>query len=220
MDKKLRLTGKGEASKAPDKIEISLTITGEDKDYGKAMQECDRLVLNLKNQLIKGGFQEANIKTTDFRVRTINKYVESFKSQKYVFDRYAVNHSLTIKFPFDRKELAKCVDIITQSLTEPNFSIRFTVEDSEELKDIALKQAVEEAKRRAELLAKSAEVKLGDIVLIDHSFSQINVYAPRNYDYQYEGAVMAKQSASASMESINVENIKVTANVTIEWEID
>lgn len=219
MDKVLRLTGHGEASKAPDRIEISLTISVEDKDYAKGVQECDRLVIALIKALIDGGFKDEEIKTTDFRVRSITKYVESFKTGKYVFDRYGISHSLRIKFAFDKTNLAKCVDIITQSLAEPNFSIRFTVEDDEEIKDQALQNAVKEAQKRANLLATSAGVKLGSIKLIDHSFSQINIVAPRSYDYQYDGAVMAKRSAVASMESINVEDIKVSANVTMEWEI-
>lgn len=219
MERRLRLTGKGEASKAPDRIQIALSVSAENRDYNKAIEECDKRVMNLKDNLTRGGFNNDDIKTTDFRVRTITKYVEERKSGRYVFDRYSVVHSLVIKFPFDKKNLANCVDIITKSLAEPNFSISFTVEDSEELKDEALANAVSEAKHRGELLAKSAGVSLGNICLIDHSFSQINVYAPRNYDYHYEGAVMAKTSSSASMESINVENVKITANVTIEWEI-
>lgn len=219
MDKVLRLTGHGEASKAPDRIEISLTISVEDKDYAKGVQGCDRLVIALIKALIDGGFKDEEIKTTDFRVRSITKYVENFKTGKYVFDRYGISHSLRIKFAFDKTNLAKCVDIITQSLSEPNFSIRFTVEDDEEIKDQALQNAVKEAQKRANLLATSAGVKLGSIKLIDHSISQINIVTPRSYDYQYDGAVMAKRSAVASMESINVEDIKVSANVTMEWEI-
>lgn len=218
MDRTLRLTGKGEAGKAPDRIEIALTVKGENKDYQKAMEECDKLVVSLKKNLVGGGFKEEDIKTTDFRVGTINKYVEGIKTRKYVFDRYEINHSLEIAFDFDRKNLAKCVDILTDSLAEPTFTINFAVKDSDELKNNALTQAVEDAKVKAEVLAKSAGVKLGEIVLIDHSFQQINVYRPRAFNASYEGALMAK-TASASMDSINVQDIKVQANVTMVWEI-
>lgn len=219
MERKLRLTGKGEFGKSPDTIEISLTVVGEDSNYEKAMKECDESVIVLKEKLVKGGFEENNIKTTNFRVNTINKYVESFKTQKYVFDRYSVNHSMQIKFAFDRKALSKCVDIITSSLATPRFTINFTVSDTEDIKKKALENAVKEASEEAKLLAKSAGVELGEITLIDHSFSQINIYRPRNVEYEYDRAIMSKASSSASMESINVEDIKVTANVTMEWGI-
>ncbi len=220
MDRILRLTGIGTASQAPDTITISLTIKGENKEYQKALDECDRLVVDLKKELIANDFKEKNIKTTDFRVNTATKYVESFKTGKYVFDRYVITHNLEIKFEYNNKKLARCINTISSALANPTLSINFSVEDTSSLKAQALKQAVADAKEKAELLAESAEVKLGQIVLIDHSFKQINIHRPKQFSAQYEGALMAKSSSSESMETINVDDIKIEANVTIEWTIN
>lgn len=219
MERILRLTGLGMASQMPDTITISLSVKSEDKDYQKAMEECDKLVLDLKSSLAENGFKEENIKTTDFRVSTATKYVESFKTGKYVFDRYVITHSLEIKFDFDRKKLAKCIDTLSATLANPTLAINFSVEDITALKNQALKQAVSDAKEKALLLADSAGVKLEQIMFIDHSFKQVNVYHPRQFSAQYDGAVMAKAARSESMESINVEDIKIEANVTMEWSI-
>lgn len=223
MERILRITGKGEGACPPDTIIVTLTTSGEDKNYDKAMQLADKATLNLKEKLVKeAGIEEKKIITTDFRVRAVNKYVKKMSENKYVFDRYEVCHDLTIKFEFNTKKLAKCVDVIVDSMSEPVFNIDFTVENSEEMKKQALTMAVNDAKSKAELLAESAGVKLGDIVGIDHSFSEINIYRPQRMrmDYAYEGAIMSKASASASMESINVQDIKVNANVTIQWGIE
>lgn len=221
MERIIRLTGLGTAMQAPDTITISLSVKGEDKDYQKAMSECDRLVTDLKANLVKNGFQEENIKTTYFNVYTATKYVESFKTSKRVFDKYVITHSLEIEFEFDRKKLAKCIDTLSSALANPTLSINFTVKDTSSLKKQALKQAVADAKEKASLLAESAGVKLGQIVLIDHSFKQVNVYHPRQFSAEYDGALMAKQSSlGSSMESINVDDIKIEANVTMEWSIN
>lgn len=218
MDRTLRLTGKGEAGKAPDRIVFAIVAKGEDPDYQKAMMICDGLVGNLKQRLVDGGFKEEDIKTVDFRVRAVNKYIDSGRTTRYVFDKYEISHSLEIAFEFDRKRLAKCADILANSLGDPTFTITFGVEKDNDLKEEALRQAVEDAKAKAELLAKSADVELGEIVLIDHSFQQINIYRPRSFEASYEGDGLAKAS-SASLENINVKDIKVQANVTMVWEI-
>ncbi len=221
MDRIIRLTGLGTAMQAPDTITVSLSVTGENKEYQKAMEECDKLVVNLKAKLAKNGFKEDSIKTTDFRVNTATKYVESFKTSKRVFDKYVITHSLEIKFDYDRKKLSKCIDTLSSALANPTLRINFSVEDTSTLKNQALKQAVADAKEKASLLAESAGVKLGQIVLIDHSFRQVNVYQPRQFSAEYDGAIMAKQaSVAGSMESINVDDIKIEANVTMEWSIN
>ena len=219
MDKLLKLTGCGETSKAPDIITISLNILGENKDYNDAMSECDKKVMSLKESLKSVGLEDSQIKTTDFRVKTINKYVEQFKQGKYVFDKFSVSHSLSVKLPFDLKLLARSIDKIVESNVSPNFSIHFSVEDEKLLKERAIAEAVKDCKEKADILAESAGVKLKDIVSIDHSFQQVNVYMPRAMSYDYEaGSVMTK--ASQAIESINVEDIKIRANVTMQWEID
>lgn len=215
----LRITGKGESASAPDTIIISLNISGEDKNYQKAMENADNAVMKLKNALTRAGFDEKKITTEDFRVQTVNKYVKKLTEEKYVFDKYRVSNYLQIKFEFNTKKLAKCVDVIVDSTSEPNFNIDFSVENTEKLKEKALMNAVENATRQAKILSKSAGVSLGEIMSIDNSFSEVNVYKPRELRMQYDGAVAKMSKASASMESLNVQDIKINANVTITWEI-
>ncbi len=215
----LRITGSGNAQSSPDTIVITLTILGEDKNYQKAMTFADNSVMKLKSSLINAGFDEKSITTMDFKVKAVNKYVKKSMEEKYIFDKYEVRHALKIKFEYDTKKLARCVDVIVNSMAEPNFTIDFEVGDVEGMKDEALKNAVANAKSKAEVLSKSAGVTLGEILSIDHSFSEVNIYRPRTVRMAYDGGYNMLEKASASMESLNVEDIKIDANVTITWEI-
>ena len=161
----LRITGKGESASAPDTTIISLNISGEDKNYQKAMENADNAVMKLKNALTRAGFDEKKITTEDFRVQTVNKYVKKLTEEKYVFDKYRVSNYLQIKFEFNTKKLAKCVDVIVDSTSEPNFNIDFSVENTEKLKEKALTNAVENATRQAKILSKSAGVSLEKLCL-------------------------------------------------------
>lgn len=219
MDRLITITGNGRFSTRPDKICISMSIKGENKNYNEAMEIADKKVLDLKAKLAENGFDEKKIYTNDLNVRAVNKYVESkLSGNRYVFDKYCATHSIKIDFEYDTKKLAKCIDTIVDSVAEPNFSISFEVENEKPLKEKAMGNAVQDAKRKAEVLAKSAGVKLGSLVSIDHSFSQINIYRPRTLNMEYDG-VRAKSSASASLEGMNVEDLFVDANVTVQWEI-
>lgn len=214
----LKITGEGKTSTSPDTIIITLTISGENKDYQKAMADADNSVMDLKTRLVRAGFDEKKITTEDFRVRTINKYIKNSGEEKRVFDKYEALHELQIKFEFNTQKLARVIDVIVESVAEPSFNINFTLENTEKLKEEALKDAVKDATNKAKLLSKSAGVVLGEILSIDHSFSEVNVYTPRSFRMAYDGAGFV-QKASASMESLNVQDITVDATVTITWEI-
>ena len=214
----LKITGEGKTSTSPDTIIISLTISGENKNYQKAMDYADKSVMDLKSRLVRAGFDEKKITSEDFRVRTVNKYIKNSGEEKRVFDKYVVSHDLQIKFEFNTQKLARVVDVIVESSAEPSLNINFTLENTEKLKEEALKDAVKDATNKAKLLSKSAGVSLGDVLSIDHSFSEVNVYAPRSFRMAYDGAEMISK-ASASMESLNVQDVTVDATVTITWEI-
>ena len=44
----LKITGEGKTSSSPDTIIITLTISGENRDYQKAMADADNSVMDLK----------------------------------------------------------------------------------------------------------------------------------------------------------------------------
>ena len=89
----------------------------------------------------------------------------------------------------------------------------FSIDDEEGFKDQARSLAIEEARGKAEVLAKELGVKLGKVV----TFTDNNSYYP-----MYAKAMMGAEDAVSSRELVPTlpkgEN-KITSNVTITYEI-
>lgn len=222
MDKIIRVTGEGVVSVPPDTICVSLSIREIDPSYAKSLAAVDKKVTLLKESLTKVGVDEKNIVTQDFRInqRVDRVYQELTKKYKDKFLGYETSHLLEVSFNYDTNMLGDVVNAISKADIEPRLNISFEVKKGkEEIKENALKKAVENAERNARVLANASGVKLGDILTINHSFSEIRVSRPAPAMMEkmcYEEAAIE----STSLRGINVDDIKFNATVTIDWEIE
>ncbi len=221
MDKIIRVTGEGVVSVPPDTICVSLSVRVLDSSYSKSLSEVDKKVTLLKESLKKVGVDEKNIVTQDFRInqRVDRVYQELTKKYKDKFLGYETSHLLEARFDYDTNMLGEVVAAISKADIEPRLNISFEVKKGREaLEEKALRAAVENARKDAQVLADASQVKLGDILSINHSFSEVKISRPAP-------AVMEKMAYeeasfnSASLREINVDDIKFDATVTIDWEI-
>lgn len=221
MEKIIRVTGEGRGNVSPDTIEVRLGLTALDKSYSKSLEEVDKKVLKIKAEMKKLDIED--VKTENFSIHPQKRRVYG-KANDYkdVFLGFETSHNLRICFDFDCKLLGDVVSSLADSLSEPRFNISFTSKKMEEAKSDALKSAVEKAKSDAEALAAAAGVKLGDILSINHSFGEVHFSYPRSANYDFaEEACLGKSAASCSesFRDMSVDDIKIQANVTIEWQI-
>ncbi len=222
MDKIIRVTGEGVVSVPPDTICVSLSIREVEPSYARSLAAVDKKVTLLKESLAKVGIDEKNVVTQDFRItqRVDRVYQDLTKKYKDKFLGYETSHLLEVRFDYDTNMLGEVVNAISKADIEPRLNISFQVKKGEEeIKENALKIAVANAERDAKTLAGAAKVKLGDILSINHSFSEVRVSRPMPAMMEkmsYEGAAIE----STSLSNINVDDIKFNATVTIDWEIE
>ena len=99
----------------------------------------------------------------------------------------------------------------TQSHAE--FDVRFTVQDLEPLRNLAMAEAVKAARTKACLLTEAAGVTLGKLLQIDYSWSDIYVYsAPMTLP-------MTVSEAPPDYD-ITPEDVEVEESVNVVWEIN
>lgn len=220
MEKIIRVTGEGLVNVKPDTIEVGLLLEALNKNYGKSLKEVDDKVFVLREEMKKLGIEE--VKTQSFSIRPrINTYYKNNNKREEVFEGYATSHDIVIRFPFDTKKLGEVVGAISKNILEPRLSINFLAKDTEVAKKNALKDAVTKAKVDAEVLAEAAGVKLDEILSINHSFGEVRVSRPRKAEFMSKEATYCEEaSIGSSLGGVNVVDIKITANVTIEWKID
>ncbi len=217
MPRTITVKGVGKVVSPVDYVEISMTITNTDKDYAKACELTDNAYLKLKNTVVRSGFKESSLKTTNYNVHA--EYSGSHNAEgKYIkeFVGFNCTHSLKLSFSFSNELLSKAVNALFSSLASPDIDIRFTVENKDKLKAAILRSAAASAKENALTLCEASDVKLGSLLSVTYSDDDINVYSTTSSRFMANGTDGAV--ACASLE-VNPDDVVTKDTVTFVWEI-
>ncbi len=215
MERTINVKGTGRVVVPPDLIVIDITLSARHINYARTMAIAAEQIENLRNALTGIGFEKTDLKTANFDVST-NYEGEHDANGNYrrKFVGYVCSHGLSIEFDLDTERLSTVLNTISQCLAEPEFSIRFTVKDKDAVSEKLLASAVKNAREKAEILAASAGVKLGDILSINYNWLELDVFSPTRYTSPE--AVMG-----ANFKSVDIEpaDVNVSDTVSLVWAI-
>ena len=213
--------GKGEVSAAPDLATISFTIRESASVLKDAQAKATAKEEAALSFLDKSSIEKKDIKTENYSSYPKYDYGTPCYGYSNVPCRqdapkiigYEVSEYVSVKV----HDLAKVGDIVKgigtvgiSEITGPNFSI----ENEDSLKDQARKIAIDEAKAKAETLAKDLGVHLVRIV----NFSENGNYPTPMYAMGAAKMDSVTSVATPSPVLPTGEN-KITSNVTITYEI-
>ena len=216
MSRTITVKGTGRVSLAPDLTAVTMTLDTVDKNYDRAMERSAALLDGLREALAAVGFDKKELKTTSFNVSTrYEGQRDSDGNYRNVFVGYACVHGLKLEFDFDTKRLSAVLSAIARCVAEPSLNVRFTVRDSEAAADALLQSAAENARRKAEVLATASGVKLGELLSVNYSWGELNVYS--DTDYCVEEKCMA-MPMRANMD-LTPDDIELSDTATFVWEI-
>ncbi len=217
MNRIISVKGIGKVSAKPDLIVLNMTLAIKNMDYDKTLEESAEAINQLQRAIVGVGFEKSDLKTTDFKVKTSYERVCDKKNNyKNVFDGFICTHSLKIEFGFDMKTLSKVFSALTVCPVNPQFSVLFSVKDKDAVSEAMLVNAAENAKAKALLLAKAAGVNLGQIINVDYSWGELQIYSDiMRLD---ENEHYCKRLGLKEMD-IEPDNIDVSDTVTFVWEI-
>lgn len=207
------ITGHGEVKAVPDIANISFSITKE----AKTVKEAQALVTEVETKALallkENKVAENDIKTTNssFNPKYKYEYKGAYYPQNSVIVGYEVFESIEVKVR-DIDNVGVLIEglgsVGVSNLNGPNFAI-----DKEDvLKADARKLAIEEAKAKAEVLAKDLGVKLGKIV----SFNENNYGGVPIY---YAKAGLEADAAQNSAPALPKGENTISSDVTIVYKI-
>lgn len=219
MDKTLKITGKGKISVKPDRIRLNMTMEESYKEYEVTLSQSSEVTKILKELFISLGFKKDDLKSRSFDIDT--KY-ESYKAKDQSWKKrlvgYTYTHHMLIEFDADNKKLGKILYALAHSVITPEISIEYTVSDPEKYKDELLKNAIEDSKHKAKVLAHAANVELGDIVSIDYSWGEINFVSEPIQNFVFASAENTRDRTGYDID-IEADDIDVADTVTVIWDI-
>ncbi len=219
MERTIRVTGKGKIAVKPDTIRLMMDMSGIQETYEKAMELSTKQTEALRECFHNLGFDKSELKTLSFGINTkYEGYEAEDKSWKNRFAGYEFKHSMKIEFASDNDLLGKVLYALAHESVAPEFRIVYTIKDVEASKNLLLGKAVLDSKEKAKVLAEAAGVSLGEIVMINYSWDEIEfVSSPM----QRMMKPMVAECCTTNSYDINIEadDIEVSDTVTVIWSI-
>ena len=222
----ISVTGKGESLVKPDIATFSFSVSETAKTVLEAQNKAtDKLNAALK-AIKDAGIEEKDIKTDSYSINPHYEYQDGIctlsypstcKSGKSVLTGYEVAESIQVKV----RDIKKAGEIFSTigSLNVQNVNgLSFSIDDIEKVKADARAKAIDDAKAKAEKLAKDLGVSIVRITSFYDNSDQPSYYGREAMG----GDVMnMKVSAVAPMAAPQVPagEQKVVSTVTITYEI-
>jgi len=217
-NREIAVRGIGKATVAPDLIVLDMSVTSTETDYGKTMNRAAELFEALRSAIVAAGYDNKALKTTNLSINTKYKSIRNNNEYNQIFIGYSCFHSTRLEFDIDMQKLGALLGAIAECKANPQLTVRFAVKDPDAVSEQLLASAVEDARRKAEVLAKSAGVALGEVKRIDYNWSEHVYYSNTSLGLGENAAGFAELS-SVDMD-IAPEDIKASDTAAVIWAIE
>ena len=207
MERTIRVTGRGKINVKPDTIELNIFVSKVYPEYAEAMEASAEMTEVLKAAAERAGFDPRDLKTTGF---SINMNYEGVYDEKGNWKN---------KFDADNVKLGKMLWELSDCGADAEISINHTVKDPEPIRNELLAKAVKDSHTKAEVLAAASGVSLGDIISVDYSWGEMQIYN-RTVDNLTFGSNSKISMTEESFDmDIEADDIHIRDTVTVIWEI-
>ncbi|MFD1706877.1 SIMPL domain-containing protein [Siminovitchia sediminis] len=153
--KVIKVTGEGRLSVEPDRAEVRFGVSVERQALAEAQRENANMVSAIKKGLNRAGIPPEEIKTVDYSIYPQHDYNQGKKH----FRNYKVEHMLLITLT-DIDRTGPFVDTVVQNGANVVPSITFSVSDYDHHYRQSLTLAIQNARGKAETIAKTMGLQL------------------------------------------------------------
>lgn len=212
-ESRLSVSGSGTVYMEADQVSANLGVMLSGKDLAEVQAEVNETVTRVCEALEAAGLDEKNISTNHIYVSPRYDYSSMDGEQELV--GYTVNNSLSI-LTTDTDAIGGYIDIAFEAGANSFDSISFSVQDDSEAQDKALELAVQEAFRKAEVIAAASGKSLEGVLEINEGYN--------NASYNNSSAASYKmwaveEAAGGADTTVRAAQVSVSATVQIIFEI-
>lgn len=166
------VVGSGKASAKPDLAEIQVGVVTQATTAAKALKDNTHAMTELFKAVKARGVADKDMQTSNFSINPMYRRGNQQADHGPEIVGYQVNNQIHIKV----RQLASLGDVLDDVVTAGSnqiHGISFSVAEPAGLLDEARRKAMADARRKAELYAKAANVSLGDVLLIEEQSPHI-----------------------------------------------
>ena len=204
----LSINGSGTVTLKPDIAYINIGVQTEGKSAKEAVASNNQQSQKLFDALTSAGIAEKDIQTSNFSIYPRQEYDNQGQPTGVV--TYVVDNTVNVTVR-NLEEIGTILDAAVQAGANNIYGIQFDVENREAAQQQAMTLAMDNAKERAEVLAKAAGVELGAV-------QTIQTYLGGSSPVPYQKTVMAADSVSSSV-PVSPGEMQIMVDVSIVYEI-
>ncbi len=207
MERTITVSATGSATAIPDRARIATGVVSEAATAREALSANNGAMEKLIAGLKESGVGAQDIQTSGLNLNP--RYTNPRDGQPPMIDGYQASNTVEVHVR-DLDKLGEVLDkLVTLGANQMN-GITFEVSTAETLRDAARKEAIANARRRAELYAAAAGAKVGKVIAIAEGTEA----SPPPY---FKAGRAAAMSASVPIERGSQ---SLEANVTVTWELE
>ncbi|MBU3926138.1 SIMPL domain-containing protein [Patescibacteria group bacterium] len=209
------ITGNGEAviKVVPDLVTIYFNVYTSGDKLDEVSQENSKIVDDLITNLVKEGFERKDIQTQGYNVGP--KY--RWSNNQRIEDGYEATHSIKLEMSTENSgKIGDAVDAGISAGASINYiNFELSQEKQNEYKAKAIENAAEDARIKAEALARGLNKELGKLMSV--SDNDFGYYPWRIYDSA--GGIAVAEEAKAATTNIQPGEQQVSARVTAVFKL-
>jgi uncharacterized protein YggE len=201
----IQVSGKAKVSVVPDMATFTFAIEGRGQELAAVKKDIDIRTAKLVRLSKSTGVDTKNITATEISIRPQYDY------QNKTFIAYAVSRTVNVTLT----NLDNYSALVSGAIDAGITTIRSIVVDTSRRDDLlrdALQAAVQDAREKAQIIARGADVELGRVVNIVEGGMPVEAA-----NYRLLGAEAARVDGSAVVEP---GEISITAMVTVTFSLD
>lgn len=203
----IQVVGEGHANAAPDMARISLGVSQQAKTAGEAMDAMSFGMSAVLATLGGQGIAQTDIQTGQLMLEPSYNY--NTPDGNPIMTGFIATQILDVNVR-DIGQLGTVLDAVVQDGVNRINSITFDVSDPQTVTDEARRDAVADARARAELYAEVAGLSLGEIL----SISESTVFTPPMPMYDARGAAQEAMAVPVAPGEVSM-----MTNVTVTYAI-
>ena len=187
--RQISVSGEGKVSLIPDIATFTAGVTTISKSVAETQREnaekSNAIIAFLKEKKV----EEKDIKTVGYSIYPQYQYYNNSPCVSFrpcppqrppEITSYEVRHTLEIKVRDLSKTDQLLSGVVTNGANDVG-SITFTIENEESAKAVARKKAIDDAEKKARVLARDLGVRLGHIMGFSESGSGVPIYARASF---------------------------------------
>lgn len=206
---KLTVSGSGTVLVESDLAVVTVGVREASTDVLVAQSTVNEKIAAIKQALLDAGAKESEINTDSINIYANYDYSDNTE----VIVGYTANNTLSVRTT-DIDNVGALIDAAFAAGANTLDNVQFTVQDDSEAREQALTKAVEDARRKAEVLAAAAGLQIASI----ESIAESGVYT---YDSMRNYAMMdeATTESGGAGTLVQAALVSVDASVSMEFEL-